>query len=80
MVLARVGILAVIVALLFTVSWRGHRFVGAQVVNPPTTGIMGPASAPSGACPSTPGMWVLSQDGHESYCPISGTGVWVTKI
>jgi hypothetical protein len=37
---------------------------------------MGPATAPSGAC-AVNGAWVLSQDGHATFC---ASGSWVTKI
>ncbi|HEX5283551.1 MAG TPA: hypothetical protein VFW30_05485 [Bryocella sp.] len=36
----------------------------------------GPATAPSGTCP-TNGVWVFSQDGHATFC---SAGTWVTKI
>jgi hypothetical protein len=37
---------------------------------------MGPATAPSGSCP-TNGAWVFSQDGHATFC---AAGTWTTKI
>jgi hypothetical protein len=36
----------------------------------------GPATAPSGSC-AVNGLWVLSQDGHVTYC---ASGTWTTKI
>jgi hypothetical protein len=42
----------------------------------PGGAMMGPATAPSGAC-STSGAWVFSQDGHATFC---NAGTWVTKI
>jgi hypothetical protein len=39
-------------------------------------GTAGPASAPSGSCP-TSGAWVFSQDGHATFC---ASGTWTTKI
>jgi hypothetical protein len=38
--------------------------------------VIGPATAPSGACTVT-GAWVFSQDGHATFC---SAGTWVTKI
>lgn len=39
-------------------------------------GVLGPATAPSGTCP-TSGRWVFSQDGHATFC---ASGTWTTKI
>jgi hypothetical protein len=39
-------------------------------------GYIGAATAPSGSC-SPNGVWVLSQDGHATFC---ASGTWVTKI
>ena len=39
-------------------------------------GYVGPATAPSGACPVS-GEWVFSQDGHATFC---AGGTWTTKI
>ena len=41
-----------------------------------SAGYVGPATAPTGACP-TNGVWVFSQDGHATICLVS---VWVLKI
>lgn len=50
--------------------------------SPPTVpsnrSLSGPATAPSGSCP-TGGLWVFSKDGHATFCPSSG-GTWTTKI
>lgn len=42
-------------------------------------GVRGPVSAPSGSCSSAQGgTTVISQDGHGTFCPLSG-GTWTSK-
>ncbi|MBB6144712.1 hypothetical protein HNQ77_002668 [Silvibacterium bohemicum] len=54
----------------------GNGNMGVAGVITPNGGVSGPATAPSGACP-TSGAWVFSKDGHATFC---NAGTWVTKI